>query len=260
LGALSFPPDGAPTAPYPFYDRWGDSFNVMTEFVAVTEARSLAVAAFLAAGTPLKNHPWRSAAALISGLPAKAGVGIEVTAEARVPGLSLDDALVVWESAGQEPAFGPSFPFLPSGDGLHWVEAEVQWPDGRRAFAATNFVVDNGFSTVSVAAATPAGAGRPGSSGVFTFRRTGDSSKPLTVHFALSGTAVKWNDYRRPEGDMPESVTIPRGAASSKLAVIVPKGSETRAEKSIILTIAPGSDYNVGAPDCATLTIGANAP
>src|SRR5438067_10240093 len=31
LGALCFPLDGASTAPYPFYDRWGDSFNVTTE-------------------------------------------------------------------------------------------------------------------------------------------------------------------------------------------------------------------------------------
>jgi len=33
LGTLSFPPDGAEEHPYPFYDRWGDSFNVTTEFV-----------------------------------------------------------------------------------------------------------------------------------------------------------------------------------------------------------------------------------
>ena len=47
LGALCFPQDGVATAPYPFYDRWGDSFNVTTEFVAVDQARSLASLAFL---------------------------------------------------------------------------------------------------------------------------------------------------------------------------------------------------------------------
>ncbi|MCD6051252.1 MAG: cellulase, partial [Verrucomicrobia bacterium] len=33
LGALTYPPDGSGTDPYPIYDRWGDSFNVQTEFV-----------------------------------------------------------------------------------------------------------------------------------------------------------------------------------------------------------------------------------
>src|SRR6185436_8353115 len=42
LGALCFPPDGSWENPYPFYDRWGDSFNTTTEFVVVDQARSLA--------------------------------------------------------------------------------------------------------------------------------------------------------------------------------------------------------------------------
>ena len=28
LGGLTFPSDGASVAPYPFYDRWGDTWNV----------------------------------------------------------------------------------------------------------------------------------------------------------------------------------------------------------------------------------------
>src|SRR4029077_12970695 len=49
LGELCFPQDGNATlAPYPFYDRWGDSFNVTTEFVVLNQARSLAATAFLA--------------------------------------------------------------------------------------------------------------------------------------------------------------------------------------------------------------------
>src|SRR5207248_3377491 len=42
LGALTFPSDGATNAPYPFYDRWADTFNTSTEFVAVNQARALA--------------------------------------------------------------------------------------------------------------------------------------------------------------------------------------------------------------------------
>ena len=69
LGELSFPPDGDAGAPYPFYDRWGDSFNFSTEFVIVNQARSLAYLAWLMARTPLKNQPWKSAIARIAGLP-----------------------------------------------------------------------------------------------------------------------------------------------------------------------------------------------
>ena len=56
-------------APYPFYDRWGDSFNLTTEFVISNQARGLAYLAWLMAQTPLKNQPWKSANAQISGLP-----------------------------------------------------------------------------------------------------------------------------------------------------------------------------------------------
>jgi hypothetical protein len=135
LGALSFPPDGVPGAPYPFYDRWGDSFNLSTEFVAVNQARGLACAAFLMAQTSLKNQPWRSAPARITILRA----GESVTPRLTVSGLDLRRARIVWEAKDQEPAFGSSRCFLPVKAGSQWVEAEAQWPDGRRAFAVTNF-------------------------------------------------------------------------------------------------------------------------
>jgi hypothetical protein len=45
----------------------------------------------------------------------------------------------VWEAAGQEPAFGNVFSFVPGKDGPQWIEAEAQFPDGRRAFAVKNF-------------------------------------------------------------------------------------------------------------------------
>ena len=38
---LCFPSDCAATAPYPFYDRWGDSWNVNAEMVVLNQARSL---------------------------------------------------------------------------------------------------------------------------------------------------------------------------------------------------------------------------
>jgi len=53
--------------------------------------------------------------------------------------IDLTGARIVWEARDQEPAFGRTFEFAPAHSGVQWVEAEAEWPDGRRAFAVTNF-------------------------------------------------------------------------------------------------------------------------
>jgi hypothetical protein len=137
LGALSFPPDSSQADPYPIYDRWGDSFNLSQEFVIVNQARALGYLAWLMAQTPLKNQPWKSAEAKITGLPPKrppqAGAKLELTST----GLDLNSARIVWEADGQEPAIGKTF-VLPKSNPA-WIEAEAQLPDGRRVFAVVNF-------------------------------------------------------------------------------------------------------------------------
>jgi hypothetical protein len=139
LGALSFPWDGAQKAPYPIYDRWGDSFNVQTEFVVVNQARALATAAFLMAQTPVRNQAWKSLPATIDIQSSSKASKAVHTATLKVPGLDLREARIVWEAPDQEPAFGSTFSFTPPRQGACWVEAEAQWPDGRRVFAITNF-------------------------------------------------------------------------------------------------------------------------
>jgi hypothetical protein len=138
LGALSFPSDGNEQAPYPIYDRWGDSFNVQTEFVIVNQARSLAAAAFLMAQTPLKDQPWKPLQATIE-LQPSASSSVKAVAILKVSQRDLRDARIVWEAYGQEPAFGVTFSVTPTGQGSHWIEAEAQWPDGSRAFAVRSF-------------------------------------------------------------------------------------------------------------------------
>ena len=138
LGALTFPGDGAATAPYPFYDRWSDSFNVATEFIVATSARTLASYAWLMAKTPLKDQPWKSGDAQII-LDSNDASTNTIQVSLKTPGLDLAKARIVWEARDQEPAFGTSFKFSPKNPGDQWVEAEVQWPDGRRVYAVTNF-------------------------------------------------------------------------------------------------------------------------
>lgn len=140
LGEITFPPDGAEDNAYPLYDRWGDSFNVTTEFVISNQAKGLAALSYLMAQTPLKAQPYRPAAsAKIAGVPDSAKAGAKVTVRLHVPGMDTRNARIVWEANGEEPVFGQAFPFTPRA-GENWIEAEAQWPDGRRAIAVLEFI------------------------------------------------------------------------------------------------------------------------
>lgn len=141
LGALTFPADDDSRAPYPFYDRWGDSFNLATEFVISNQARGLAYLAWLMARTPLKTQTWKSASAQITGIPDSVRRGTKITAELSASGLDLSAAQIVWETANAEPAFGARYDFVPGKTGPDWIEAEAELPDGRRVFGVQNFDV-----------------------------------------------------------------------------------------------------------------------
>lgn len=137
LGAVTFPLDGSSTAPYPFYDRWGDSFNVNTEFVAATAARSFVTYASVMALTSVRTQAWNSATGQIS--IATTQTPKQLNATATVNGMDLSKARIVWETRDQEPEFGKVFNLTPKNLGTQWMEFEAQWPDGRRVSAATNF-------------------------------------------------------------------------------------------------------------------------
>ena len=139
LGALTFPGDGDKANPYPFYDRWADTFNTSTECESLWQAEGLAWLAGLMAETPQHTQPWRAAPAQITGVFATVSAGSALTAQLTVPGLDPQDAQIVWEVGGTDPHFGRQFTFTPAKSG--WLEAEALWPDGRRAFARTDFTV-----------------------------------------------------------------------------------------------------------------------
>jgi hypothetical protein len=143
LRDASYPADNAPSGPYPFYDRWSDAYNVTTEFITVNQARSLLVAAFLAARTPAASRAWSHAAARIVAPAGTAPLHAPTVLRLDVEGEDLSRARVVWEARGQEPAFGPTFSLRPGSSGPQWVEAEAEWPDGRRAFATATIQADS---------------------------------------------------------------------------------------------------------------------
>jgi hypothetical protein len=168
LAALTYPSDYADNAPYAYYDRWCDDWNVSTEGSTTDTARSLAASAWVAARTSLASQSWRSTNALIN-VPSGTwllGQPLSVSLSAADPNLAA--ARIVWEANGQEPTFGnQNYTFIPGPtNGSYWVEAEVQWPDGRRAFA-TNSV--NVSSTAPPELSAPQSLGGGG----FTFQLAG---------------------------------------------------------------------------------------
>jgi hypothetical protein len=143
LTAMTYPADSANTAPYPYYDRWSDDWNVSTEGSTTDTTRSFAAAAWLAARTALAGQPWSWTNATLITPPGPTQPGQPVTVTLAVVDTNLSAAGIVWEAAGQEPAFGgTSYTFVPGPQPTnYWVEAEVQWPDGRRAFATNSVTV-----------------------------------------------------------------------------------------------------------------------
>lgn len=140
LGELCFPRDSATTAPYPFYDRWGDSFNTTTEFVNPQQARSLASLAYWAAKSSGASQSWSTTPVSIHGPTTYVPVGQPVTVTLVCPGLDLTKARITWEASCTEPTVsGTSWTITPVTIGTQWVEAEVLMPDGRRVAARYDF-------------------------------------------------------------------------------------------------------------------------
>jgi hypothetical protein len=187
LSSLSYPSDGAETLPYAPYDRWCDLFNVTTEASTTDVARSLVVAAWLAAQTSLTNQSWRSTNAVILAPTFAQLPNQPVTVALQVADTNLSAARITWEAQNQEPIFGnQSYTFTPSsGDGTYWIEAEVQWPDGRRAFATNAILVS--------ASAPPQLTAPQQTAGGFTFQLSGQPSATYIIQ--ASPDLISWHPF-----------------------------------------------------------------
>lgn len=73
----------------------------------------------------------------------------------------------------------------------------------------------------------------------FTLTRTGDSSAPLTVNYALSGDAASGSDYIAPAG----SVTFEAGATTATVGITINTDSQFEFDETVIISLLPGSGY-----------------
>ncbi|HEY3819991.1 MAG TPA: glycoside hydrolase family 9 protein [Polyangiaceae bacterium] len=139
LEEVTYPEDGASSAPYAFYDRYADQFNTATEADTVNEGWGFAAVVSLAGQTASAKVAWSAPQATIT-VPASAMAGQPVTVTLAPPaGVDLTNARVTWEAANQEPwQGGTSFTFTPAASGPVWIDCEAMLPDGRRVIAAND--------------------------------------------------------------------------------------------------------------------------
>jgi uncharacterized protein (DUF1800 family) len=88
--------------------------------------------------------------------------------------------------------------------------------------------------------------------GVVAIRRSG-GLRPLTVSFAMSGTAERDVDYLMPAGT---TIAIPAGVREVWLEMMpVADANDAEGTETITVTLAPGTGYVVGAASAATLQL-----
>jgi large repetitive protein len=105
--------------------------------------------------------------------------------------------------------------------------------------------------SVSIAV-TPASVAEDGATNlVYTVTRSLNLSSPTTVNIATSGNATSGTDYT---GGV-ATVTIPAGATTATITVDPTVDTSVEPNETVVLTIAAGTGYTVGAPASATGTI-----
>jgi hypothetical protein len=125
----------------------------------------------------------------------------------------------------------------------------------KRARAKATIVDDDTASASSgggVSIATTRGTATEGvRNGVLTVTRSGSTSAPLNVRYTVNGTATAGADYRALSG----TVTIPAGAPSAKILVVPSADGIADAGETVVVRLAAGAGYSIGATATATVTI-----
>ena len=105
--------------------------------------------------------------------------------------------------------------------------------------------------SVSIAVA-PASVSEDGATNLtYTVTRSLNISSPTVVNITTGGTATSGTDYT---GGV-ATVTIPAGATTATIIINPSVDGTVEADETVILTVAAGSGYTVGAPASATGTI-----
>jgi hypothetical protein len=119
--------------------------------------------------------------------------------------------------------------------------------------SATITIADNDLPFVSISATDP-DAAEPSNTGTLTLTRTGNTSSPLTVNYAVGGTATGGGDYAA----LPGAVTIPAGSILAAIVITPNDDASPEPAESVIVTLSATPSYSVGSSGSATVMIADN--
>jgi hypothetical protein len=115
-------------------------------------------------------------------------------------------------------------------------------------------VTGNSLPVATIVATIPLAGEQGRKMGQFRVERTGDTLKPLTINYTVSGTATNGIDFTRLSG----SATIPAQASSALVNVAPIEDKTIEGDEAVVLTLQENAAYLVGQPNSATVTIADN--
>lgn len=136
--------------------------------------------------------------------------------------------------------------------GTYTLSTTIRDPEHATTTSATQSVVAASspvLVTVSSASATASEAGAVPAT--FTVTRSGTTGSPLTVAYAVAGSATAGADYVALSG----SLAIPAGAASVTVAVTPVDDGVVEGDETVSVVVAGGVGYAVGSPASVSLVI-----
>jgi PKD repeat protein len=138
--------------------------------------------------------------------------------------------------------------------GTYTVSLTVTGDVGTNSCTKTSLIHANALPKVAIRATDPK-ASEPGTDkGKFVISRTGDTTKPLTVYYKVSGTATNGIDYKKLSGKL----VIPIGKASANLYVKPMNDNAKERKEAVKVTLIKKTTYSVGTPASAAVTIADN--
>ncbi|MBD2100137.1 Calx-beta domain-containing protein [Leptolyngbya sp. FACHB-261] len=115
---------------------------------------------------------------------------------------------------------------------------------------ATVTIADNDLPAATIVASDPSSA-EPADTGEFIISFDQPALKDLSVNYLVGGTAEPGVDYQPLAG----SVTLAQGQTQAKIVVSPIDDRLIEGPETVILTLQPGSGYQVGTAASATVTI-----
>jgi hypothetical protein len=119
------------------------------------------------------------------------------------------------------------------------------------ATTATVNVIDDDIAVLNVAATDPNASESNGDTGTFLITRTGATTAPLTVNYALVGTAQQGVDYL----PVPGILTIAAGSSVGTVTITPIDDDLGEPPQTVFLQLRGGAGYAVGTSSSATVTI-----